>query len=63
MREVKEYMPGRDRHSFGRNPNYDPDVTHVYNETGGWAIIYPAGVNPEFDGVEYEDESIPPEER
>ncbi len=65
MAEDKERMPGRDSSSAGREPNYDPDLVHIHHAPGsktpGWSVIYPAGVNPEFDGVEYDDDTIPKE--
>ncbi len=57
----KVRAPGRDEHSTSNEPNYDPDVSHGYHHGHTGALISPAGVNPEFDDIEYEDDSVPPD--
>ncbi len=65
-----ERAPGRDGHSTSIEPDYDPNIGHGMcfspsRSRGVWNFhgfrIPPAGVDPEFDGIEYDDDTIPPE--
>jgi hypothetical protein len=55
----------RTRRVGGPLANFDPDTQHRYPSSyygvPGWQVIPSAGVSPEFDGIEYEDETVPPE--
>jgi len=41
---------------IGEGVNYDPDISH--NSFEG-IEVFPAGVSPEFDEIEYYDDSVP----